>query len=90
MPTHPPNPISAPLDEEEARLRVLAVEFIRELCYGLKRRSYSTRSHMPCKGMDYTAFAHSLTDLQLWAEARPDWTLEIINKAVSNTMNKKT
>jgi len=85
MPTRPPEPIQVPSTEEEARLREQSVTFIRELCEGFQRYSMAVQSHPPT-AMRHKEFVLILVDLVEWAEARPDWTLEVINNAINATL----
>jgi len=78
MPTPPPPPVEEPKDEKEKRARKEALDFVNNLFSYLSGYAYDTRSHMP-GNLDYTEFTNALNKVGKFCNARPDWTLQILN-----------
>lgn len=81
MPTLEPSPVEEPKNELEKIARIGAVAFIREFFGIVNGYSYSTRSHMP-GGMDHTDFSKATNMLHKFCSERPDWTLDMLSKAL--------
>jgi len=79
MPTEPPPKVKPPKDEQEKHARETAVKFITDLGSALDGYAYTTRTYMPGR-IDSTDFSNALGMVRRFCEARPDWTLAILQK----------
>jgi len=77
MPTPKPPKVKPPKDEQERLARERAVKFVTDLCSALDGYAYNTRTYMP-ERIDSTDFSNALGKVRRFCEARPDWTLAIL------------
>jgi len=59
--------------------REKAVNFIADLCQQLDAYADNAQSNMPAR-LDPANFSNSLSQIKAFCSARPDWTLEILQK----------
>lgn len=81
MPTPQPPKMKPPKDDQERLARLGAVKLVETICRGLHNCAYGTRSHMP-GNVDSTDFMSALYMVTDFCNERPDWTLEIVTKAL--------
>ena len=77
MPTPPPDPVKEPSSLIELLARAGAVNLVSGLFERLEGYAYGTRSQMPAD-LDYTDFIEAVRTVRKFCEARPDWTLEVL------------
>lgn len=81
MPTPKPPPVAKPKNEREAQEREAALKIANAIFQGISDAAYSTRSHMP-GGVNYTCFIDDVHTVRDFVNARPDWALRIVSRAL--------
>lgn len=81
MPTPPLDPVPEPKDEAEKAARENAMKFTKEFLAAIHAYTYNHRSYLPC-GYDCTEFMDKLESVYKFCMERPDWTLDIVKRAM--------
>lgn len=87
MPTLKLEPVVPPKTPAEAEARVATVNLVKTLVQEFAAYAYNTRSYMP-HGKDYTDSLNAWLNLTEFAESRPDWTLDVVTRALKNMVEQ--